>query len=180
MWCSRSYFFTRVSLFSSFLVYSSPSFSWRCCLPVFWHNLFSLPSWPCILLYEVTLPWLTGVLRVKRVWDSSSFPHCFWAYCVGGKEQEKTSKHQQRRKAQPSQPTNGRRPLTDNSHTKTQLLITTHMLECFIWTQTHVTGWDSDSWLPISPQLRETFAMGVSEQDGEEDRTPAVMRCLWR
>lgn len=45
----------------------------------------------------------------------------------------KTSKHQQRIKAQPSQQTSGRRLLTDKSCTKTQLLITTHMLKCFIW-----------------------------------------------
>lgn len=66
----------------------------------------------------------------------SVLPSRVLCVCGGGEEeQEKTSKHQQKRKAQPSRQTSGRRPPTDNLHTKTQLLITTHMLKCFIWTR---------------------------------------------
>lgn len=68
------FFFTSLLLFILFLL---PFLSF-CVLT----HLFFLPLWPRILRYEVILPWLTGVLGVKRVWDSFYFPYCLQGYCV--------------------------------------------------------------------------------------------------
>lgn len=115
-WSSRIYLLAFFSLLSLLFCDSSVS--------AFDGAHFPCPPWPRFLLYEVILPWLTGVLRVKRVWDSSFLAFSIaskgtvLSVCVCRSEQEKTSKHQQRGKAEPSQQTGGRRPLTDSSHTK--------------------------------------------------------------
>lgn len=83
--------------------------------------------------------------------------------------------------AQPSQQTSGRRPLTDNSHTKTQLLITTHMLKCFIWTQHHVIVLRLRFLAAYLSSAERNFVLlpwECQNRTVEEDRTPAVTRCL--
>lgn len=101
---------------------------------------FDKSYFSCLLtLHPFLLSHLAMTNRVKRVWDPSFLsllPPRVLHVCkgVGTRENIQISTEEKGR----AQQTNGRRPLTDKSHTKTQLLITTHMLNCFIWTGLNV------------------------------------------
>lgn len=97
MWCNSSSFFTYASFFLP--VSNLPNFFSAFSVIL----LFFLPSWPCILFYEVTLPWLTRLLRVKRAWISLVSLRLGGVIRGGGDRQEKTSPDFNRgEQAQPS------------------------------------------------------------------------------
>lgn len=109
---------------------------------------------------------------VKRFWDSS-FPPIIAFNVVHMSRGE----HRQQHRGSAKSATLGRRPLTDKSHTKTELLITTHMLKCFIWTE-----------LNVIVQLRFLGCVSLFSErrqnlcplnsGSEEDRSPTVTCCL--
>lgn len=145
---------------------------------MFWQDFFfPLPSWSCILLCEVIMPWLSKELVGFHFFPTLLPLKHYNSTCWEG--QISTAVKNSAKSA-----TVGRRPLTDKSHTKTELLITTHMLKCFIWTEFNAIvrlGFLA-TYLPSAGEGKTSVLSPVvlSEQGegGEEDRTPTVTCCL--
>lgn len=64
--------------------HSQPESTRHFCLPMFWQDFFSLlPSWPCILLCEVMMPWLSTEL-VGFHFFPTLLPLTLQQYMLGG------------------------------------------------------------------------------------------------
>lgn len=140
---------------------------WHFCLPVFWQeSLFPLVLMTLNYILRICPNW------VKRFWDSSFPPIIAFTVVL-----MRRGEHRQQHRGSAKSATIGRRPLTDKSHTKTELLITTHMLKCFIWTE-----------LNVIVQLRFLGCVSLFSErrqnlcplnsGSEEDRSPTVTCCL--
>lgn len=138
---------------------------------------FSLPSWPCILLCEVIMPWLSKEL-VGFHFFPTLLPFNTTIVHAG------RGKYQQQWKTLPSQQLLGGGHWQISLTQKTELLITTHMLKCFIWTKLNAIvrlGFLA-AYLPSAGEGKTSVLSPVvlSEQGegGEKDRTPTVTCCL--
>lgn len=167
-WCNSRYNAFSIFLFSpSSQLKKNRNHTWLFCLSVFWQESFS----PLVLMTWNSILWICPNW-VKRFWDSS-FPPIIAFNVV----HMRRGKHRQQHRCSAKSATIGRRPLTDKSHTKTELLITTHMLKCFIWTE-----------LNVIVQLRFLGCVSLFSErrqnlcplnsGREEDRSPTVTCCL--